>query len=75
MTERKLLPSDPDPNAVELRPGVWLHHGLYLRGSAGPVVADQCGKVAPWGAVCPLAPGHPLEHDWRFYRPETEVAP
>lgn len=26
---------------------------------------DQCGAVAPWGAVCPSAPGHPLEHDWR----------
>lgn len=26
-----------------------------------------CGKVAPWGAVCPLAPGHPLEHDWRLW--------
>ena len=28
-----LLPSRPDPDAVEVSPGTFLHHGLYLRGT------------------------------------------
>jgi hypothetical protein len=27
----KSLPSEPDPNAVEVSPGTFLHWGLYLR--------------------------------------------
>lgn len=27
---------------------------------------EVCGHAAPWGAVCPLAPGHPHAHDWRL---------
>lgn len=30
---RPSLPSDPDPNAVKVGKGVYLHHGLYLRGA------------------------------------------
>ena len=30
---RKVLPSDPDPNAVEVSPGTWQHWGIFLRGS------------------------------------------
>jgi hypothetical protein len=28
------LPSDPDPDAVQVAPGTFLHHGLYLRGDS-----------------------------------------
>jgi len=27
------LPMDPDPDAVEVAPGTFLHWGLYLRGA------------------------------------------
>lgn len=32
-------------------------------------VSETCGKVAPWGSVCPSAGGHPGEHDWRSMPP------
>lgn len=32
---------------------------------------DVCGAVADWGPVCPSAPGHPGDHDWRR-RPAPE---
>lgn len=36
----RTLPSEPDPNATMLRPGVWLHWGLYLRGAQTPFRAN-----------------------------------
>lgn len=35
------LPMQPDPDAVEVVPGVWRHWGLYLRGAPQPDLLER----------------------------------
>ena len=51
------IPMDPDPNAVEVAPGVWRHWGLYLRGAAKIVPRTElkclCWKPTQPQKDCP----------------------